>query len=113
MASSGLYELATETAERLRTSLPTELRNPAVGIICGSGLGGLADAVHLAPKHEIDYSRIPHFPRPTGAYLRGGEQLIIFETVTDNALLSSTRPRWEACIWSDRTGKNTSSIHDG
>ena len=37
---------------------------PKIGIICGTGLGGLADLVDS--KTEIDYEDIPSFPRSTG-----------------------------------------------
>ena len=37
---------------------------PKVGIICGSGLGGLATQVENAEVFE--YSRIPNFPITTG-----------------------------------------------
>lgn len=66
MASSNTFELATETARDLQASLPLELRGPAIAIICGSGLGGLADAVDIAPRSAIYYKDIPHFPRSTG-----------------------------------------------
>jgi purine-nucleoside phosphorylase len=38
---------------------------PLIGIICGSGLGGLADLV--ADAIAIGYERIPNFPVSTGA----------------------------------------------
>lgn len=69
MASSNTLELATETARYLQASLPLELRGPAIAIICGSGLGGLANAVDIAPRSEIYYKDIPHFPRSTGMSL--------------------------------------------
>ena len=37
---------------------------PTVGIICGSGLGGLADL--LQDKNVIPYESIPNFPVSTG-----------------------------------------------
>ena len=37
---------------------------PNIGIICGTGLGGLADLVDS--KTEIDYEDIHSFPRSTG-----------------------------------------------
>lgn len=37
---------------------------PTIGIICGSGLGGLADL--LQDKSEIAYESIPNFPISTG-----------------------------------------------
>ena len=37
---------------------------PKIGIICGSGLGGLAEQVENAEVFE--YSKIPNFPVSTG-----------------------------------------------
>ncbi len=37
---------------------------PTVGIICGSGLGGLADL--LSDKNVFQYENIPNFPVSTG-----------------------------------------------
>ena len=55
-----LYDRIAETADFLRTH--TELV-PETGIILGSGLGGLADAVQAVVA--IPYDQIPHFPRST------------------------------------------------
>ena len=41
----------------------TDIR-PKIGIICGSGLGGLATQVENAV--EFEYSKIPKFPVSTG-----------------------------------------------
>ena len=57
---------AAEALEYLNTRLPTALKRPQVGIVCGSGLGGLVDTVIPNPRCEIPYSAIPHFPRSTG-----------------------------------------------
>lgn len=38
-------------------------KTPAVGIILGTGLGGLADAVDA--EAVVPYAQIPHFPEPT------------------------------------------------
>lgn len=57
---------AAEALEYLNERLPTELKRPQVGIVCGSGLGGLVDTVIPSPRYEIPYSAIPHFPRSTG-----------------------------------------------
>ena len=38
--------------------------SPKIGIICGSGLGELANLVEDA--REVNYSNIPNFPRSTG-----------------------------------------------
>lgn len=55
------YEEYQETAEWLLAH--TEQR-PKVAIICGSGLGSLADL--LADKAVFPYKDIPHFPVSTG-----------------------------------------------
>lgn len=61
------FEWATEAARYLRTLVPSELKTPVVGIICGSGLGGLADSIHHdEARAEAAYVDIPHFPRVTG-----------------------------------------------
>jgi purine-nucleoside phosphorylase len=60
------YTRATETAEYVRSKLPSALQNPKVAIVCGSGLGGLADTIEPEPKVELAYGDIPNFPRSTG-----------------------------------------------
>lgn len=42
---------------------------PTIGVILGTGLGGLAEQIE--DKHEIPYSRIPHFPLSTVATHKG------------------------------------------
>lgn len=49
----------------IQNLVPTK---PEVAIICGSGLGGLAERV--VDKIVIPYSNIPHFPRSTGTIKR-------------------------------------------
>ncbi|NXP10768.1 PNPH phosphorylase, partial [Thinocorus orbignyianus] len=56
------YELYKETADWLRAH--TDHR-PKTAIVCGSGLGGLADI--LENKTVFPYEDIPHFPRSTVA----------------------------------------------
>ncbi|NWW42683.1 PNPH phosphorylase, partial [Pedionomus torquatus] len=56
------YEFYKETADWLRTH--TDQR-PKTAIICGSGLGGLADV--LENKTVFPYEDIPNFPRSTVA----------------------------------------------
>lgn len=61
--------ISTNVAEAFRfihERLPQSLRKPVVGIICGSGLGGLAESVLPHPRHEIRYADIPNFPQTTG-----------------------------------------------
>ena len=46
---------------------------PKVGVICGSGLGGLVNKLDTdKPKDVIPYEEIPGFPRTTGE--REGEE---------------------------------------
>lgn len=59
---------AAEALQSLQAKLPLDLQQPAVAIICGSGLGGLADTVLPEPRAEIPYIDIPHFPRSTGIH---------------------------------------------
>lgn len=61
-----IWEQTQEAVAFLAESLPESLRKPKVAIVCGSGLGGLADTVQADPRIEYNYASIPHFPRPTG-----------------------------------------------
>ncbi|KAL1848970.1 Purine nucleoside phosphorylase [Paecilomyces lecythidis] len=62
---SSYFEQAKEAATFLERGLPDDLRSPKVAVICGSGLGGLADTIQEASKVQYEYSSIPHFPLPT------------------------------------------------
>lgn len=64
--SPSLYQRATETALYLRSALPDILHNPRVAIVCGSGLGGLAETIHEEPRISTAYKNIPNFPLSTG-----------------------------------------------
>ena len=57
-----------EATQYLLSLLPTPLHRPPIGIICGSGLGGLADGAHADSCVEVCYTDIPHFPQSTGIY---------------------------------------------
>ena len=56
------YKQVTDSAAYLRSVLPCK---PVIGIILGSGLGGLVD--QMEEKTIIPYETIPHFPRSTVA----------------------------------------------
>ncbi|XP_010085219.1 PREDICTED: purine nucleoside phosphorylase, partial [Pterocles gutturalis] len=56
------YEVYKETADWLHART---VQHPKTAIICGSGLGGLADV--LDNKTIFPYEDIPHFPRSTVA----------------------------------------------
>lgn len=60
------YVRANETANYVRSQLPESLQKPQVAIVCGSGLGGLADTIDAEPKVELAYGSIPNFPQSTG-----------------------------------------------
>ena len=54
------YELVAESAAYIRSATD---QKPTIGIILGSGLGGLVDV--MEHKTVISYADIPHFPRST------------------------------------------------
>lgn len=56
------YDKVSASAAYIRARIP---QAPTVGIILGSGLGGLVDA--MTDKTVIPYGDIPHFPRSTVA----------------------------------------------
>lgn len=60
MTATGLRQQLDETIEAIarRTSF-----RPAIGLILGSGLGGLTKALRV--EAEIDYARLPHMPQAT------------------------------------------------
>ena len=66
VASRNVFQRATETALYLRVTLPDILQHPKVAIVCGSGLGGLAETIHSEPRLETVYANIPNFPQSTG-----------------------------------------------
>lgn len=98
MASSTVFSKAQEAANFLRERLDPRLQKPKVAIVCGSGLGGLADAVHEQPRVEVEYSSIPYFPQSTGMYL-------LFHFVISRWLLTSTSPGTcrKAAFWISRS----------
>ena len=61
-----LPQQAEQALQYLHARIPLELLSPVVGIICGSGLGSLAESVLPEPRAEIPYTDIPHFPQSTG-----------------------------------------------
>jgi purine-nucleoside phosphorylase len=58
------YENIVEAAEGLKRLLPADFV-PEIGIICGSGLSGIQQAV-TGPRIEVSYSEIKGFPVSTG-----------------------------------------------
>lgn len=64
--SSMLYEQIQEAAEAIRQQWNGQ---PAVGMVIGTGLGGLAE--EIASATTIPYESIPHFPRSTAPTHKG------------------------------------------
>ena len=62
------YECCSEAAAWLGSHFGGV--SPRVGLVCGSGLGALAE--DLWQPHSVDYADIPHFPRSTGQPHRWG-----------------------------------------
>ncbi|OJD12591.1 purine nucleoside phosphorylase I, inosine and guanosine-specific [Emergomyces pasteurianus Ep9510] len=65
MGEQSIFQQAQESCTYLREHLPVKLQKPRFAIICGSGLGALAESVNPSPKTEFDYGSIPHFPIST------------------------------------------------
>ena len=56
-----------EARQWIESRLPGSLREPLFGIVCGSGLGGLADSiVESRPYEAFNYGDIPNCPKSTG-----------------------------------------------
>ncbi|KAL4861117.1 hypothetical protein BDV12DRAFT_204341 [Aspergillus spectabilis] len=55
----------SEAFNFIKKLLPAQLQAPRVAIVCGSGLGGLANTIDNELRVEVDYSDIPHFPHLT------------------------------------------------
>lgn len=69
--TSTIFNRAIETVEHLRLKLPEHLAKPRVAIVCGSGLGGLAQTVNEGEKKmEWDYKDVTNFPLSTGMWDR-------------------------------------------
>ena len=63
---NAISQQIVEALQYLQAKVPSKLHQPVIGIICGSGLNGLAGAVLPEPRFEIPYADIPHFPLSTG-----------------------------------------------
>jgi len=56
-----LFSKTQEATDFIRSKLPALLQSPGFAIICGSGLGGLADTLEKESRVDIAYDAIPHF----------------------------------------------------
>ena len=68
MAPAPNFETIPSTVEAIRSQLPDGLKNPRVGIVCGSGLSGLAAS--MKEVVEVAYDDIPGFEKSTGTRYR-------------------------------------------
>lgn len=66
MMENPIVQHAVEAFNYLNDRVPTSLKSPMIAIICGSGLGGLAEVVQSHSQWEISYEKIPHFPQSQG-----------------------------------------------
>ncbi|KAK0250261.1 Purine nucleoside phosphorylase [Friedmanniomyces endolithicus] len=78
--TTSTFHRAIETVEHLRLKLPAQLAKPRVAIVCGSGLGGLAETVDGKVREEWAYRDVPGFPVST---VPGHEGRLIFSTMTE------------------------------
>ena len=70
MSGTSAFERATETTDFLRSKLPAHLSKPRVAIVCGSGLGGLAQTVNQGSEVESwEYKDLPNWPLSTGEFI--------------------------------------------
>jgi purine-nucleoside phosphorylase len=58
-------ETYKETIQFLQQRLPSHLQQIKLGIVCGSGLGGLVECFDETPI-EFSYTDLPHFIASTG-----------------------------------------------
>jgi purine-nucleoside phosphorylase len=61
-------ETYKSSADYLTSNLPQEFHSVELGVICGSGLGGLVDTIDQSTKMEFLYKDIPGFVTSTGTY---------------------------------------------
>jgi purine-nucleoside phosphorylase len=72
------YESALEATKFILSLLPVDFPRPQIGIICGSGLGGLVSDFHANPQVTIPYATIPHFHVST---VPGHKSELVFATI--------------------------------
>lgn len=77
---SNLMERINETLEVIRQSVKD---NYEIGIILGTGLGGLVKEISI--DHEIDYGDLPHFPLST---VESHQGKLIFGTIGNKKVVA-------------------------
>lgn len=63
------YENASKAADYIKKLYPLGFDFPKVAIICGTGLGGIANIIDPSSIVEIPYKDIPGFMVSTGEYI--------------------------------------------
>lgn len=67
------YTQAKAALDFLLPQLPPSLQKPRVGVICGSGLSGLAGVLsETAERREFAYEDVPGFPVSMGNIFLSG-----------------------------------------
>lgn len=74
------YNLLVEAANYLKEK---GFEKPEIGLVLGSGLGGLAD--EITDKIEVPYSDIPHFPTSTVA---GHKGQLVYGTLSGKTVIA-------------------------
>lgn len=77
---SDLKSKINETLEVIRKSTSEEY---PIGIILGTGLGGLVKEINI--EHEIEYSNLPHFPLST---VESHEGKLIFGSINGKKVVA-------------------------
>ncbi|GAB7346504.1 hypothetical protein MBLNU457_5192t1 [Dothideomycetes sp. NU457] len=62
---SDVLSRTKEAAQFIQSKVPADFSKPRIAIVCGSGLGGIADLISENERTVINYSDIPHFPEIT------------------------------------------------
>jgi len=74
------YSRITEAADFIRKNIT---REPLVGMITGTGLSSLTDAIKI--DHSIPYEQIPHFPKAT---VPGHAGILVFGSMAGKQVLA-------------------------
>lgn len=88
-----IFHQSSDALHYLEKKIPPELRLLSAGVVCGSGLGGLAKSVMPLPRLEVDYKDIPHFPPSKGT--QNKYMLVHVNSLTRH----SAWPRRKTLIW--------------
>ena len=112
--TSDVGQRAYESIKYLENVVPQELFAPRTGVICGSGLGGLATVIDQASCVEVAYHEIPHFPPTTGCLpLKLTMPTSLTNSSTWTCGQAPVRPAWDRPVPSDPDGWKSGVSHDG